>query len=158
MVYSSNPPVINGICVTSKSWAQHHCSFKYLNSDQLLLSKCSNSATPNLTSIITYCVRNCIACKRFAVQTPLWPLKFMLHQNLEHNNITVSNLAWSSYISTHISYYCCKVANLGTPNLPNLLELMEWWVRWLHVKRLQFKPSCGHSNLWSTKISSITPL
>ena len=27
----------------------------------------------------------------------------------------------------------------------------------LHVRGLQFKPSCGHWNLWSIKISSTTP-
>ena len=37
---------------------------------------------------------------------------------------------------THVSYSCRKVANWGTPNLPNLLRLMVKWVRLLHMQEI----------------------
>ena len=38
---------------------------------------------------------NFIVCKRFAVQTLLWSLGFVIQINFEHNTIAVSNLAQS---------------------------------------------------------------
>ena len=43
---------------------------------------------------------NFIVCKRFAVQTLLWSLEFVIQINFEHNTIAVSNLAQSWSIST----------------------------------------------------------
>ena len=55
----------------------------------------TNSGTPNSPSIINYWVRNFTACKKFAVQTPLWSLEFVIHQNVKHDTIAVSNLTRS---------------------------------------------------------------
>ena len=47
------------------------------------------------------CIRsNYFLCKRFAVQTLLWSLEFVIQINLEHDTITVLNLARSWSIST----------------------------------------------------------
>ena len=132
MVQSSNSPVVNGICDPWKSWARYHFSFIYficLYSISFYCQNVTNSGTPNSPSIINYWVRNFIPCKKFAVQTPLWSLEFVIHQNVKHDTIAVSNLTRSWYISTHTSNYCCKKANLGTANLPKLLGIMTWWVR-----------------------------
>ena len=40
---------------------------------------------------------NCIVCKRFAVQTLLWLLKFVIQINLEHGTIKVK--VSSNYLS-----------------------------------------------------------
>ena len=52
----------------------------------------------------------------------------MIHQKLEHDAITVSNLARSWSISTQISYSCCKVANWGTPNLLQRMLNSGTWI------------------------------
>ena len=48
----------------------------------------------------------------------LWSL-----MKLKHNFIQVWNLAWNGSISTSMSLFCNKVANLGTPNPPTPLGL-----------------------------------
>ena len=50
-------------------------------------------------------------------ETLLRSLDFVIHQNLQDNAITVSNLVRNLSISTQINCSCQNVANWGTPNL-----------------------------------------
>ena len=60
-------------------------------------SKVTSSVSPNPSSLLGFMaynmLGNCIACKRFAIQTFLLTLEFVIHRNLEYDTITVSNLA-----------------------------------------------------------------
>ena len=60
-------------------------------------SKVTSSGSPNPSSLLGFMVYNmlgnCIACKRFEIQTFLLTLEFLIHRNLEYDTITVSNLA-----------------------------------------------------------------
>lgn len=52
--------------------------------------------------------------------------------------------------STLITFSCCKLANVGTPNPSNLLGLMAKWVGYQEIARnLFFKPFSGPWHLWS---------
>ena len=50
-------------------------------------------------------------------ETLLRSPQFVIHQNLQHHAITVSNLIRNWSISTQISCPCQNVTNWGTPNL-----------------------------------------
>ena len=53
----------------------------------------------------------CIACKRFAVQTLLWSMEFVIHQNLKHDTIAVLNLAQSWDFSNFVKALFTKIVN-----------------------------------------------
>ena len=95
---------------------------------------------------------NCIACKRFAVQSLLWSLEFLIHRNLKHHDIAVSNVARSWSISSVIGYSFLKVSNSGTRIPLSLLDQALWpggLVNSIACKSSQLRSPCGHWNLWS---------
>ena len=67
-------------------------------------------------------------------------LKFVIHQNLKHDAITVSNLVQNWSISTKISYSCRNVANWGTASLlQQMLNKSQMSYKWNKIYKTKKK-------------------
>ena len=93
---------------------------------------------------------NYFVCKRFAVQTLLWPLEFVIQTNLEHVTIAVWNLARSWSIS--ISSYSIS-GKTYDPNSRKRQKTSFWaWFRPIGPK---FGPTIFFLKIWLCQLVDI---